>query len=68
MYNKTPDKSGTWKVLLWSIALVAVVALWYASVVWQADRSKAPSGIGITDVSDQQGGIELARRIIVYSV
>lgn len=66
MYARTSNKSGKWKLLLWAIALVAVVALWYASVAWQADRSDVPSGTGISGGADQTGDIELARRIIVY--
>lgn len=66
MYARTPTKSGRWKLLLWTVALIAVVALWYASVAWQADRSEVPSGTGIVAVSDQSGDIGLARRIIVY--
>ena len=66
MHEKSQIKSGAWKLVLWGIALAAVIALWYVSVVWQADRSKIPSSTGITGVSDQESGIELARRIIVY--
>ncbi|WP_027086522.1 hypothetical protein [Cohnella panacarvi] len=66
MYARTSTKSRKWKALLWSIALIAVVTLWYASVAWHADRSDVPSGTGIIGISDQTGDIELARRIIVY--
>ncbi|MBO9600851.1 MAG: hypothetical protein J7559_23885 [Cohnella sp.] len=66
MYGRTSSKSNKLKILLWSVALIAVVALWYASVAWQADRSQVPASIGITGVSDQTGDIGLARRIIVY--
>ncbi len=65
MYARTPTRTKL-KMLLWSIALIAVVTLWYASVKWQADRSNVPTGTGIVGVIDQTGDIELARRIIVY--
>ncbi len=67
MYARTSTRTKL-KMLLWSIALIAVVTLWYASVKWQADRSNVPTGTGtgIVGVTDQTGDIEFARRIIVY--
>jgi len=66
MYARTSTKSRRLKALLWGIALIAVISMWYASVAWHADRSEVPMGTGIVGVSDQTGDIELARRIIVY--
>jgi hypothetical protein len=73
MNKKTNVQENGLKAFIAGAAILILAGIWLAFVIWSADKtpvpahSELPSGINASEITENNGGAAVARRIIVYS-